>query len=500
MIIDFTRPRNRKKEDIGKPMGRLYVGHRLRDWIEVYYQPISHRDLAADDEDDEKVWHNEPPALGLFRRKHGEPTVHEPMEGEVLWLPHFDPKRFESTSGKEKGKSHKEFMFNAWRYLATSDPVKLAAMVARFETGYVNWRRWESWFEAASKYKSLRANGPPGRNGGGGGASGPAPRRPGPHPDGGPDDDLDWGDEGYDDDGKVGLGRRGSMGPPPPPKRKQPDDYFMSGGAGSPPASRARTTYSPSINGDDLEDNDDPESLDYDIRHPTMDPEPGLLANGVNGQRRSSLEDRLNNGSRTPNGTLGVGLNGSPNAPGRRRQSSIAPNNDLRPFNDWGRGATGSPTRGTRPGSARPGTLGRNGRGFSGNAQNIVDLDDEPDADDDNINVNPGRGGTAQRESAARGSRAHSIVDDINGADMDEDEATRRAIEQSKLSAAEEAARLAAEQNAADDEDADDPDLQRAIRASMEPRNAIDRPPSGEQGSPNDVHQSIEDGEDEDDL
>ncbi|KAK5740963.1 hypothetical protein LTR17_004317 [Elasticomyces elasticus] len=544
-IVEFTRPKNNK----GADDGRLCIGHRKKDWAKAYYSPASTRDdLFADEEDDDLYNHSNPPTLAIFSESGGKLKACEPMEGEIAWYPHYDYLNSETGDKKEKKHLQKEFLFDCWKYCAVTDPARLATMEARFaHKNFTDWPRWRSWYDMAVRWKqprqarrTARRRGGGGSGGGGGGTlPGGGPRRPGPHPDGGPNSDLDSDDEGYDDDGEEGLGRNdgpgrhegsgrpGSMGPPSWKRKgsgagtngqkakrpksgtngsgsssrsQEPDEFLMSGGAGSPPASRARTTYSPGINGDDLDDDDDPESLDYDTRHPTMDPEPGSPPNGVNGVRRPSLQDRLNNRSRTPSGTLGAGLNGSPNAPGRRRESSIVPNNDLRPFNDWGLGATGSPTRGARPGGARPGTLGGNGRGLFGNAQtqNIVDLNDEPDADDDNIDINPVRGGIAQRESAARGSRALSVID-VNGADVDEDEATRLALLRSEQTAADEAERLASERAVADDEDANDPDLQRAIRASVEPRSGLDRPPSGEQGSPNDVHQSIEDGEDEDD-
>ncbi|KAK5705900.1 hypothetical protein LTR17_021275 [Elasticomyces elasticus] len=548
-IVEFTRPRNNKGEDDG----RLCIGHRKKDWAKAYYRPASTRDdLFADEEEDDLFNHSNPPTLAIFSESGGKLKACEPMEGEIAWYPHYDYLNCETGDKKEKKHLQKEFLFDCWKYCALTDPVRLATMEARFaHKDMTEWPRWKSWYAMAVRWKqprqarrTARRRGGGGSGGGGGGTlPGGWPRRPGPHPDGGPNSDLDSDDEGYDDDGEEGLGRQegpgrhdgsgrpGSMGPPSwkrkgsgagtngstakRPKQgtngagssshdrsRQSSALFMSGGLGNPPSNRAHSAYSPSVDGDDLGNNDsDQESHDWDDDHPEPGPAPRpgprpRAPNGLGGAAAMASPGplfgaRRHDGARTP--TSRARSPTSPDAPIRHREPSHTPNGTRTS------GASSSSAGGRRLGGGRPGTQPGGGPGMFGNAQNIVDLEDEPDADDDNIDVNPIRGETARRESAVRGSRAPSVVDEFNGADIDEDEAIRLAEERSALTAAEEAERLAAERAAADDEDANDPDLQRAIEASVEPTSGLDRPPSGEQGSPNDVHQSIEDGEDEDD-
>nr|POE86508.1 hypothetical protein CFP56_46692 [Quercus suber] len=63
---------------------RLLVGWRHRDWSPVWYEPASNPD-----EDGGAI-------LGLYSLAEGEAERREPMEGEVIYIPHFDPARCES--------------------------------------------------------------------------------------------------------------------------------------------------------------------------------------------------------------------------------------------------------------------------------------------------------------------------------------------------------------------------------------------------------------------
>ncbi|KAK3648746.1 hypothetical protein LTR56_001019 [Elasticomyces elasticus] len=501
-IVEFTRPKNNKGEDDG----RLCIGHRKKDWAKAYYSPASTRDdLFADEEDDNLYNHSNPPTLAIFSESGGKLKACEPLEGEIAWYPHYDYLNCETGDKKEKKHLQKEFLFDCWKYCAVTDPARLATMEARFaHKNFTEWPRWRSWYDMAVRWKqprqarrAARRRGGGGSGGGGGGTlPGGGPRRPGPHPDGGPNSDLDLDDEGYDDDGEEGLGRQegpgrhegsgrpGSMGPPswkrkgsgagtngqkvkrPKPgtngsgsasheSSRQSSALFMSGGLGSPPMNRPRSAFSPSVDGDDLGNNDsDQESHDWDDDHPEPGPAPRpgprpRVPNGLGGA--ATMESpgplfgaRRHDGARTP--TPRARSPTSPDAPARHREPSRTPNGTFRPSGDC--------------------TNAWRGKGLHGRGRSSARPNDEPGEDDDNIIVNGGRGATAQRESAARASRAASVVDEFNGPGVDDEEAVERLIR---------------------------------LTAPPDDVNDQNRPPSGEQGSPNDVHQSIEDGEDEDD-
>ncbi|KAK5726789.1 hypothetical protein LTR15_002678 [Elasticomyces elasticus] len=494
--------RNKRLRGPNAPRGRLFVGRRKTDWSKVYYEPIS-----TAEGDEAHMEDNEGAAdIALFRYEHGEAGYREPMHGEVYWEPHYDPKTFLADGKKEKDLMMKRFVHDCYIYCAERDPVRSKTIEDRFLQQDTRNMRWVTWLEMAMAWKK-KDLGVRGRRRGNREetvrAAGINPRDLAPAELNSDTSDSD--DEGYGDDGQEGLGRRGSMGPPPTPKRKgsgsgtngqkakrskngtngagsptpdrsrQSSALFMSGGLGSPPSNRARSAYSPGVDGDDLGSNDsDQESHDWDDDHPEPGPAPRpgprpRAPDGLGGA--AAMESpgplfgaRRHDGARTP--TPSARSPTSPNAPARHREPSHTPNRTFRPNGDRTNGASSSSAGGRRLGGGRPGTQPGGGQGMFGNAQNIADLDDEPDADDENINVNPVRGGTAQRESAAR-SRAHSAVDEFNGPGVDDEEAVRQ-----------------------------------LIRATAPPDDVNDqnRPPSGEQGSPNDVHRSIEDGEDEDDL
>ena len=87
----------------------------------------------------------------LYQFKTGGKEPREPMVGEVVWHTHFDPSRCESSKKNEREKMQKQFLSDAYHYLAARDR-KLIKRLER-ELHQPAFRRWQSWFEIAKKYK-----------------------------------------------------------------------------------------------------------------------------------------------------------------------------------------------------------------------------------------------------------------------------------------------------------------------------------------------------------
>lgn len=118
---------------------RLHVGFRQRDWSDVWYEPLGDEDPDGG------------ASIGLFKLTTGGPNRREPMEGEVLWHPEFDIKNCESKNAKERAKIQKEFLTDAWNYLAEKNAAEVKRMDE--ELHQPDWPRWQKWFEHAQKYK-----------------------------------------------------------------------------------------------------------------------------------------------------------------------------------------------------------------------------------------------------------------------------------------------------------------------------------------------------------
>lgn len=142
-IILFIKRGSKAKGKSNKAaVSRMHVGYLLRDWTKVFYHP-SDDDFAADME-------NMPPvyvASGSQCR---------PREGEIAWLPHFDPKHIQTSKPKDRDPIHKKTLYDAYRYLDEDDE----EMVEDLETELddPNHRRWQTWFDEAKKWKTGRLN------------------------------------------------------------------------------------------------------------------------------------------------------------------------------------------------------------------------------------------------------------------------------------------------------------------------------------------------------
>nr|POE73039.1 hypothetical protein CFP56_30978 [Quercus suber] len=120
---------------------RLLVGYRARDWSPVWYEPI-----GQPDEDGNTM-------TGLFSLADGDAERREPMEGEVYYHAHFDPRRCESDIKKERTRMHQQTMYDAWTYMYEKDPNEVRRLEE--EMHRPRFRRWQSWFEQAKKQKKI---------------------------------------------------------------------------------------------------------------------------------------------------------------------------------------------------------------------------------------------------------------------------------------------------------------------------------------------------------
>ena len=120
---------------------RLHVGHRRRDWSDVWYEPI----MSVQPDEDGAA-----PAA-LFRDAKGIKT-REPMDGEVHWHPHFDIVNCEASSKPQRLRMQLQFLFDAHRYCKEKDPGRIADMEQ--ELDQPGFMRWQSWFHHAKKWKN----------------------------------------------------------------------------------------------------------------------------------------------------------------------------------------------------------------------------------------------------------------------------------------------------------------------------------------------------------
>lgn len=103
---------------------RLHVGYIAKDWADVWYEPVGEPNAEGEAE------------TGLYKittrnSAKRDAQYREPMEGEVKWHPHFDPANCESKSKGEKSRLQKQFLTDAYRYLAERNPETIRSLEDR---------------------------------------------------------------------------------------------------------------------------------------------------------------------------------------------------------------------------------------------------------------------------------------------------------------------------------------------------------------------------------
>ena len=109
---------------------------------DVWYEP------QGEPEEDGEV------DISLYSLSTGGKQPREPLESEVMWLPHFDWQSCEAKTVADKKRLQKQFLSDAWHYLEAKDPNRVKYLEKKFDDP--NTPRWRSWFVRAKKYKAAK--------------------------------------------------------------------------------------------------------------------------------------------------------------------------------------------------------------------------------------------------------------------------------------------------------------------------------------------------------
>jgi hypothetical protein len=192
--------------DFNKKHRTFRMGHRKRDWSDVWYRPAHANNpssLGGDIDGGNAI-----ARIMLFSSEKGEVSDDDPMHGEVNWIPNFDLANCESKIRKEKEIMHVQCLERAWLYLDAKTPEDVKTLTGKFNSPLS--RRWQSWFEHARKWqdKKMKTKERARRN-----------RRPTGVANN-TDSESEREDSTYETDDELGRERpkkSGPMPPPPPP-------------------------------------------------------------------------------------------------------------------------------------------------------------------------------------------------------------------------------------------------------------------------------------------
>ena len=127
---------------------RLHVGYRASDWSDVWMEQKA--DLENYGNEDETRDDGET-NYDLYRFSTGGRGRREPMNDEVKWHQHFDPKNCDATTAAGRKKLQKRFLHDAFQYLTAKDAAQARAMEQDLDKP--REARWQSWFDMAKRYK-----------------------------------------------------------------------------------------------------------------------------------------------------------------------------------------------------------------------------------------------------------------------------------------------------------------------------------------------------------
>lgn len=131
--------------------GRLHVGYRKKDWSDVWTEP------AKNEEGKQDIYMNEEgePEIMLYRFTLGKAGCKEElMDGEVKWHPLFDDANCESSKRIARHRMQKQFLTDAYKYLAEKDPERVRALEEDLDQP--GFSRWQTWFKEAKKFKKTQ--------------------------------------------------------------------------------------------------------------------------------------------------------------------------------------------------------------------------------------------------------------------------------------------------------------------------------------------------------
>ena len=137
------------------PRGRLFVGFRAMNWAKIYYVP-GRRD-NGNDEDDEN--HNTPPDMYVFQSPKAQHGDKNPHPGEVNWLPHFDPKKFEADNLAGKYHMHRWFLYRCYEYLNAKSDAEVQKTLNENQFANANYPRWDTWMKEGARWRRKNRRG-----------------------------------------------------------------------------------------------------------------------------------------------------------------------------------------------------------------------------------------------------------------------------------------------------------------------------------------------------
>ena len=133
---------------------RLFVGLRKRDQTDVWFAPGEVDNNNASRKEKKKKNTQDETEL-LFTSIDGKNLVWEDPSGpEVWWLPWFDPQACEADTKQKKLSMQREFLCHAYNYMKEKDEDVVAQMEEDLDMPA--FRRWYVWFAAAKKEKRSR--------------------------------------------------------------------------------------------------------------------------------------------------------------------------------------------------------------------------------------------------------------------------------------------------------------------------------------------------------
>ena len=122
MLVEFTNE-------------ALFVGLHWGNFNKLYFK-------HTDDEPDR----HKGPELLLYESPTAEhESLKNPMPGQVLWLPYYNPDAFPSRKPAERSLLQRWFIYRAWEYLKVEELSEIEEN--QFADG--NDHRWNSWVEEA---------------------------------------------------------------------------------------------------------------------------------------------------------------------------------------------------------------------------------------------------------------------------------------------------------------------------------------------------------------
>ena len=299
---------------------RLHVGFRAKDWADVWMEPVG--DIDDEGEAD----------FGLFRFTTGDKGYREPMRGEVVWHPHFDPKRCEADTKPDRESMQRQFLTDAYLYLSEKDSGKAKELEAKMDQP--GFSRWQTWFQHAKKFKNQKMKEKRRRD---------LARKAG-------DDNVSDSEDSTYESGEEENGRESHSQMPPPPnprtKRKAPSNFHSSRPTNPkrsrPEKSASRKTQSTQSHLD-LQMSGALGSRDNTRRR-------GSIADSANGSLDGSFDGSVSRGedggsqaydSRPPEGGANfvISANDMQNIPSSRgsRHRGNSRERSLTPFSQWGR-------------------------------------------------------------------------------------------------------------------------------------------------------------------